>query len=401
MILKKRIFLLSALLLIFTILGAAYFENLPYTITQPDGKTIRCFVTGDEYFNWIHDVNGYTIIQAPDGYYYYAEQNGDLVQPSKYLVNSVDPTSVGLRKWVKISRKEYQHRLDVMSGYKAASKGVSYNAPHSGTINNLVIYIRFSDEDEFSSTRGDYDNIFNPSTGFALKSYFREVSYNNLTITSTHYPVCALTTNLSFQDSHPRSYFQPFNATTNPDGFTGGSNGTERYRRELQLLIDAINWINVYSPIPASLNLDADGDGYIDNLCFIIKGSSGGWAELLWAHSSSLYSKNVIIKGKKAGQYTFQPENQVSVRTLCHEMFHTLGSPDLYHYTDQGVINPAWDWDLMEYGSGHMLTYMKWKYSNYIWISTIPEITSPGTYALNPVTSPSNNCYKIASPEFY
>jgi hypothetical protein len=76
-----------------------------------------------------------------------------------------------------------------------------------------------------------------------------------------------------------------------------------------------------------------------------------------------------------------------------------LGSPDLYHYNDQGLnINPVGGWDIMENGGGHMLAYMKWKYTNHTWISTIPEITTTGTYTLNSLTSSANNCYKIASP---
>jgi M6 family metalloprotease-like protein len=390
---KKRVFLISIILLNLILAKAAYFEKLPYTITQPDGKIIDCFVTGDEYFNWIHDSNGYTIIQAPDGYYYYGEQNGDVVQPSKYLVNSVDPASVGLNKWIKISKTEYERRRSGMLSYQTSISGPGY-APHSGSMNNLAIYIRFSDETEFTITRQVYDDKLNPVTGVALKSYFKEVSYNNLTISSTHYPACALTTNLSYQDSHPRSYFQPYNATTNPNGYTE-SNKTSR---EHQLLVDAINWINVNSPVSPSLNIDGDGDGNVDNVCFIIRGSSGGWAELLWAHRWSLYTQTVNINGKRVYGYTFQPENQVDVTTLCHEMFHALGSPDLYHYYTSTEIYPVWYWDLMEAGSGHMLTYMKWKYSNYTWITTIPQITTTGTYTLNPVTSSTNNCYKIASP---
>jgi len=79
-------------------------------------------------------------------------------------------------------------------------------------------------------------------------------------------------------------------------------------------------------------------------------------------------------------------------------MFHVLGSPDLYHYQDQGVIKPVGNWDIMENGGGHMLSYMKWRYTDRTWISTIPEIISSGTYTLNPLTSSINNCYKIASP---
>ncbi|RLD75271.1 MAG: hypothetical protein DRJ10_15590, partial [Bacteroidetes bacterium] len=111
-----------------------------------------------------------------------------------------------------------------------------------------------------------------------------------------------------------------------------------------------------------------------------------------------LYSQTVNINGKRVYGYTFQPENQVSVRTLCHEMFHALGAPDLYHYDDDLNLSPVGSWDLMESGGGHMAAYMKWKYANAKWVTSIPEITSTGTYTLNPLTSSTNNCYKIASP---
>lgn len=392
---KKRALLISALLFILTIARADYFEKLPYTITQPDGKTISCFVSGDEFFNWIHDQEGYTIIQAPDGYYYYAEQNGDLIKPSIYLVNSVNPASVGLIKWTKISKKEYQRRYDVMFSYKKAGKSGPENAPASGTLNNLVVYIRFSDDNEFTTIRQAFDDKLNPATGVALKSYYKEVSFNNLTISSTHYPACALTTNLSYQDLHSRNYFQPYNATTNPTGYNGD---TEKTSREHTLLAAAINWINTNSSIPSSLNIDGDNDNNVDNVCFIVRGSNGAWDDLLWAHRWTLYTQTVTINGKRVYGYTFQPESQVSVRTLCHEMFHSLGAPDLYHYVNQGVNSPVGSWDLMDNGGGHMLAYMKWKYSQNTWISTIPAITVTGTYTLNPLTSSTNNCYKILSP---
>jgi PKD repeat protein len=145
------------------------------------------------------------------------------------------------------------------------------------------------------------------------------------------------------------------------------------------------------------LNIDGDNDGNVDNVCFIIKGSSGAWASLLWAHRWSLYSQTVYIYGKRVYDYTFQPETQVNVKTLCHEMFHALGAPDLYHYSYDGFA-PVGDWDLMESGFGHMSAFMKYKYTNHTWINDIPEITSSGTYTLKPLTSPTNNCYKIVSP---
>jgi hypothetical protein len=34
-----------------TNLDAAYLQNVPQTITQPDGTTLECFATGDEFYN--------------------------------------------------------------------------------------------------------------------------------------------------------------------------------------------------------------------------------------------------------------------------------------------------------------------------------------------------------------
>ncbi len=371
---------------------AAPVKFQPYTITQPDGEKIECFVSGDEFFNWLHDEEGYSIIQGDDGYYYYAKHNDkNEIIASQYKVNSVDPAMVGLQKWVKISKEAYLQKRKEF--YKYADN--TSKAPHTGTLNNLVVYIRFSDDSEFTITRQVYDNKFNPETGVTLKSYYKEVSYNQLYLQSYHYPVCAMTTNLSYQDTHPRSYYQPYHATNNPNGYNGS---TERTIREHTLLMNAINAIE--AEVPDTMNIDGDNDGNVDNVCFIIRGNSGAWADLLWAHRWMLFSFNVNINGKRVYDYTFQPESQNNVYTLCHEMFHALGAPDLYHYSYDG-ISPAGPWDLMESGDGHMGAYMKYKYAGQSWVTNIPEITETGTYYLQPLANQNNNCYKIASPNSY
>ncbi len=387
----KSILLFIVFIISSLIVQAANFHFLPYTVKQPSGSIINCFVSGDEYFNWLHDQNGYTIIQADDGYYYWGKTSGDIVVPTTLLADKTDPALEGLAKWAKISLTKYNER----KAFYARHTDRSVRAPHTGTLNSLVVYIRFNDDTEFTTTRQLYENKFNSPTGVSLQSYYHEVSYSNLTISSTHYPECAMTTNYSYQDSHDRNYFEPYNATTNPNGYNGDG---ERTEREHSLLNDAVNWVNANSPVPAGLNIDGDNDGNIDNVCFIIKGGNGAWAELLWAHSWVLYYYNTYINGKRVWEYTFQPESQVDVTTLCHEMFHALGAPDLYHYSYDNFV-PAGDWDLMESGSGHMGAYMKWKYAQQTWIPSIPAITTSGTYSLHPLgTSATNNCYLIASP---
>jgi M6 family metalloprotease-like protein len=390
---KLTLLILLATFFFVPFTNASFVKFHPYQVRQPDGNVINCFVSGDEYFNWLHDADGYTIIQSADGYYYYGIKQGDMVVPSQYKVNHVNPRAAGMQKWVKISKQEYLKRKSLFTINNDNNSSVT--APHLGTMNNVSIYIKFSDDTEFTTTRQTYDDLFNLTAGNSLKSYFNEVSYTQFTISTTGYPACAMTTNYSYTDTHPRSYFEPYNAATNPNGY---SNDNERTFREHTLLHDAVVWVNVNSPVPAGLNLDGDSDGSVDNVCFIVRGGNGAWASLLWAHRWALYSVPTYINGKQVWDYTFQPESQVDVQTLCHEMFHALGAPDLYHYDDGGLnISPASEWDLMESGGGHMGAYMKWKYSENTWIASIPEITASGTYTLQPLTSSTNNCYKIAS----
>ncbi len=386
----KNIFIV----LLFTFLGVnflygAYLENLPMTITQPDGEKFECLASGDEFFNYLHDEEGYTIIQSQeDGYYYYAVKYNDAVIPSKYKVGSINPGQTGLQKGVVISREEYLERRDRF--FEGVRDGI--RAPHFGLMNNLVVYIRFSDQSEFTNPRSYFDAKFNDDApgDVSVFTYYDEVSYENLDIESYHYPVCELYTNLSYQDSHPRNYYCPYNAVTNPIGY---STPEEHTYREHTLLHNACDFIA--EEVPDSLELDADNDNLLDSICFIIRGGNTGWAELLWAHRWALYSQYVYINGKRVYDYTFQPESQNDVSTLCHELFHLLGAPDLYHYNYDG-LSPAGPWDIMEGGFVHMTSYMKYRYG--LWIDEIPEITESGTYCLYPLTEPDNNCFRIPSP---
>lgn len=371
---------------------AAYFKNLPQTIVQPSGEKIECFASGDEFFNFLHDANGYVIIQSQDGYFYYAvEENEDII-PSKYIVNTVNPEIVGLKKWARISNEKYIAKTKEHNKFKR-EKNIKSSAKsaHTGRLNNVVVYIKFSDDTEFTINRQTYDNKYNPDNSTSLKNYYKNVSYNRLYLQSYHYPICELTTNLSYTDANPRGYYKPYNASSNPTGYTSSNKTT----REHTLLKNAIAFIE--TQVPDTLDIDNDDDGYVDNVCFVVRGNSGAWADLLWAHRWWLFSFDVQLKGKRVYDYTFQPENQNDVQTLCHEMFHALGAPDLYHYNNQGALTPAGGWDLMESGFGHMGAFMKWKYANAAWVTDMPEITTSGTYSLKPLSNPTNNCYKIQS----
>jgi M6 family metalloprotease-like protein len=269
----------------------------------------------------------------------------------------------------------------------------------TGTITNLVVFVRFSGEAEFTENISTYTDMFtNAAPGAdSMKNYYLEASYNQLTVNSNFYPTPPGSTVISYQDSHTRDYFRPYNASTNPIGYNGS---TERFDREYALLRDAVAYVDGLGQFPGAGVIDEDNDGYVDSVTFIISGSMEASSPILWPHKWSVLSLNFSINGKQVFNYIIQMQTGLHNGLLSHEMFHLLtNAPDLYHYTYIG-LQPVGIWDLMEGGSfappQHMGCYMKYRYGH--WIGSIPEISAPGTYTLNPLTSSTNNCYKIESP---
>jgi M6 family metalloprotease-like protein len=364
-------------------------------VVQPDGSSLHCFASGDEFYNWLHDADGYTILKDPSsGWFVYACLRSGRLIPSTLVAGRDDPRLGGLDPWLSSAAEVAE---ETRAAFLAAAPDAMGLAPRTGVINNLVVFIRFDGEPEFTRAVSSAEALFNEPAAevSSMYNYFLTVSYGALEVFSTFYPVPPGTTVISYQDSHPRGYFQPAD-TTNPIGYTGGDNGTERRDREHQLLADAVEAID--GEVPLSLTLDGDNDGRVDNVCFVIYGSPTGWSSLLWPHRWALYSQTVTLNGKRVYDYNFQLNSSLGVSVLCHEMFHSLGAPDLYRYTDK-TITPIGSWDLMATNTTppqHMGAYMKFKYGG--WISSIPTIGASGVYTLNPLTSPTGNSYKILSP---
>ena len=401
----KRLSLLIVACLAFFSLQAAYLKDIPVTITQPDGSVLHCFASGDEFFNYLHDKEGYTIIQHPvTGFYVYADKIDGKLVPTDFIAGKSDPATKNLTPYNLISATEWTQRRKAWDAPDPRPKNRDGQINH-GTLNNIAIFIRFSDDDEFENAYSSIDNMFNDMSGasVSMRSYFQAASYGAIDIPTTFYPGHTGETIISYQDSLPKSYFQPYNATTNPNGYKED----EKKEREFSLLQRAVNYINDNYPIPSDLNIDYDNDGYVDNVCFIVRGDVGGWNSLLWPHKWTLHDRYVYINGKRVYVFNFQLADATShfkTSTMCHEMNHSLSAPDLYHYENGTGLQPVGSWDLMEVNTTppqHCGAYMKMKYGH--WIDEIPEITEAGTYTLNPISSkkPINIAYKIPTEDPY
>jgi M6 family metalloprotease-like protein len=381
---------------------ACWIRNQPYTAVDADGIRVPLFLSGDEYFNRMHDVDDFTVVRDPDtGFLVYAVLKDDRLVPTHYRIGRNLPRSVGLKPGIVPSDK-------TITGYRERfvklGTGVddSIIAPQTGTFTNIVIFVRFADQEEFPETTpfSTWDNLFNGvENTSSLRNYFKETSYNKLTINSIFRPLPGDGKVYSFRNLHKRDYFQPFNAVTNPIGYTTDA---ERKTREHTLISAAVE--AYYATIGPEVDVDADKDGRVDNVVFAIRGAVG--PGILWPHKWQLDTDNVKINGKPVRVYNFQIEENViggtggpvgGVGVLCHEMGHSLGFPDLYR--GSGTDNPVGRWDLMAYNQNppqHIGAYMKAHYTKNKWL-TLNDLFCPGAVSVAPLRSNAVG-YRIVSP---
>lgn len=375
--------------------NSAPLKNVPIKITQPDNTEISCYTSGDEFCHWLHDKEGNVIVQDTiSNYYCYILEGSDSLVVVR---NNYSP----VMRYAKSTPSIQQERNKNIKMYNQLKKRpyqfAVTNTKSTTTINNIVIYVTFSDQADFTNSElnsiwGKFNDSYTNAN--SLKQYFWESSYHQLMVNTLCYPTG--TNVYSYHDINPRNFYCPF-SSTNLIGYT---NDNSRMYREHALLARAISYVR--DEIPLSLDLDSDNDGYVDNICFIIKGGTTEWNTLLWPHKWSLSSELVLIHGKFVYNYNLQLSEHIEshgVGVLCHEFGHTLGLPDLYHgYSDPNTgrkWEPVGEWDIMAangYYPQQMSCYMKYKYLN--WVDGIPTITRSGRYSLAPITS-SPQCYKI------
>ena len=408
----RKLFTLFLIFSVCSSLYSAYLENVPHQLVQPNGEILNVFVTGDEFFRRVHDQEGYSIVQREDGWYCYAQYDAvnDELIPSEYLVAQEPNLQLPMEKMLGISYEKYIEKrrnyfeptgCDVSGMPKrslledlADARGDSKTTQ---TMNNIIICIAFSDSPATMNTNHSTVNgmfMTNPSNN--LNHYFSEMSYGQLDIQSHFYPQPNGNILVFYRDSNPRSYY--LNVPEN-----------QQADREHLLLKNAIEWVNANHPIPTSINLDINNDGNCDYITFVVYGNTGNWNDILWPHKWSLFTYNVKINGKRVYDYNLELDGSgayyFNVGTFCHEGFHVLGAPDLYHYYSYTNLWAVGSWDVMENTNNtkpqSMSAYMKlrygrWVYDNKYTQNSFPEADINQTYEVYPFYT--NDGADVAKP---
>lgn len=264
---------------------------------------------------------------------------------------------------------------------------------------NLAIFVRFADDPDFTKSYTDMKRLFNEDSR-NIADYFSEMSYGKIRFTTVFANQQQGDLIVPYTDIYPRGYYQPY-ADDNPIGYTTPNPTIGISMREAELIERVCRYVDSLRLVSGLVNLDGNNDGDIDNISFILQGDVGLWAELLWPHMEFFphdsIGSTLTINGKRVNAFNFEFEGSgyFTFRTFAHEMGHSLGLPDLYHYHNYTQVYPVF-YDMMAIGTDHPSAIYKHRFLSLT--DTPAQITHDGTYTINSLnTSANNNLYYIKS----
>jgi len=228
--------------------SAAPYNNQQHELAQPDGSKVQVKISGDEYFQQVESLDGYTLCRDKDGWICYAKLNAaetDYVSTGEvYKANNVfgdmkitssadtnNNAKNTLQKHIKIKKEAIKNQADVVrtklhgsdftkaSALKNSENNINTNglldskisASGTNNVNGLTVLVDFPDT-KSAISKSEIGNFFNGVgfTGFnnngSVRDYYYDVSGGKVTYTNT---VIGF-----FTAKHPKSYYDDINEAT-------------------------------------------------------------------------------------------------------------------------------------------------------------------------------------------
>ncbi len=318
----RPMIIVGLLMLAATAVQAAPHHGDPFVLEQPDGTEVSVLVWGDEFYQRIENLDGYTLIRdARTDEICYADlaADGRSFVSTGVVVDEAPPAGLakGLRlpaadraaaAW-SVRNKFAAQEAEVLAGKKRLP-----GPANQGNVLGLTLIIDFPDE-PWSVPAADFDNYLNLEgyTGYgnngSVRDYFFDVSGGVLTY-NNWVPPTYMTA------PQPKTYYE------DPDIGYG--------QRARELTRWALNTLNGQGHDFSQY--DSNGDGYIDAVNVFYAGSpTGGWSVGLWPHSSGI---TWFADGVETYKYQITNiGNSLRLSTFCHENGHMIMLwPDLYDY---------------------------------------------------------------------
>lgn len=335
---------------------AAPYIDRTFEFKQPDDSVVTVKVKGDEYYQHVESLDGYTLCRDPKtGWICYASLNSDqtelvssgeiykgvdnaLVQSTAILgvdnalvQSAVDQGINGSKhqKHLEIKRESITEKRNEVrnmllpkqdlqdSNIQKSSPNLTsasfLAAPPPGNVIGLTILINFPDVSS-SISKTDIDNMFNKVgyTGYgnsgSIRDFYYDVSGGKMTYTN------AITG--FYMAKHPKSYYD----------------SGEDYSRAVELVNEALAWLD--STGYNFSTLSTNSQKYVLAVNLLYAGDvAQNWGKGIWPHQGWLpYTFNA--DGVKVQMYEMSEIGKdLSIYTICHENGHLVCDyPDLYDY---------------------------------------------------------------------
>ena len=380
----------------------------PVTVTQPDGSTLVIQGHGDEFYHFTTTADGYTIVKNAAGYYVYAQLQNNRLTPTDRIARNQAERTANDMSFLEATGKMLIEKANNEGARKSRRKVATKESDsYYKNFRGLVILVNFSDRKfSRSDAHSVYDHMFND---------VNYKGYKNENGTRNRYGSMFIGGVRDYFSQNSMGKFAPQFDVVGPvevDMKSTEMNGTKN-----AWVVFAQAIANLSSTVDFS-KYDADGDGLVDMMYFIVAGYganySGNSDAYLWPHKWSLeYVDIPRYNGKRMGKYAcsvelygWESNNQTildGIGTVCHEFSHVLGLPDEYDtdYEAGGQSHDPGQWSVMAGGSYSQLGRLPVGYSAFQRYAsgflTPKVITSTGKFELNPMQE-NNEAYMLKTP---
>jgi M6 family metalloprotease-like protein len=327
-------------------------DPTPGQVTQPDGTKLTVVLHGDEFFNYLTTIDGYTVVKNEAGYYTYARLDGNnlvagnLVARDEAKRSAADRAALAIVPKGLTSPAMVQRGINRLNHRNSLLRGVGHGGHMDySKFRGLIILINYTDrkfEDYVPSNYTPYDfydAMVNSQDyqGFTLpggtkvdamgsvRDYYYDNSFHQF---DPHFDILGpVEVPFACTDAHQ------FNC--NPIFFAA-----------LEALDEDVDFSQY----------DTDEDGTADMVFFLVAGHGSDYSannrDYLWPHMNnftespvldgvnfSLYACSTNMTGEEGDYISYG--NVAGIGTMCHEFSHMLGLPDFYDtdYDGSGGTN--------------------------------------------------------------
>ena len=336
----KKTLLLIAMGMVCMFAHATPADPTPAKVTQPDGTTVTVQLHGDEFFNYLTTLDGYTVVKNKAGYYTYARLDGNQLVASDRIAR--DNRTAADKAYLAGVSKGLTSNAMVERGAKLLNQrnNLIRGIGHGGHMDyskfrGLIILINYTDRkfddyvpwnyapiDFYEAMINSHDYIgytLPAGTKIECMGSVRDYYYDN-----------------SFQQFDP--HFDILGPVDVPFACTDAH----------QFNCDSIFFaaLEALDPDVDFSQYDTDEDGTADMVFFLVAGHGSDYSandrDYLWPHMKDftespvldgvnfkLYACSTNMIGEE-NEYYVNFNNVAGIGTICHEFSHCLGLPDFY-----------------------------------------------------------------------